>query len=236
MLALLVACAPDDEPTKRRAGTETAADTGEEEDGPCPTEMVLAGGVCIDRWEAFLLGQSPYEVPATGTANAASGEVPQGYISGVVAGEACAAAGKRLCTLDEWIGACAGTWPYGDVYVPDACNDTYAGGHPVVDYFGTSDGVWDTEHMNDPGINQQPGTLDPSGANPDCVTPEGVYDLHGNLHEWIADPDGTFKGGFYADGEINGAGCTYTTSAHDFAYHDYSTGFRCCRGGRSSRS
>ena len=30
------------------------------------------------------------------------------------------------------------------------------GGHPVVDYFGTADGVWDGVHMNDPGINQQP--------------------------------------------------------------------------------
>ena len=61
------------------------------------------------------------------------------------------------------------------------------------------------------------------------MSAEGVFDLHGNLHEWIADPEGTFKGGFYADGKINGLGCGYTTTAHDTAYHDYSTGFRCCR-------
>jgi sulfatase modifying factor 1 len=82
--------------------------------------------------------------------------------------------------------------------------------------------------MNDPGINQQPDTVDPAGANPECVTAEGIFDMHGNLHEWIADPDGTFKGGFYADGSINGPGCTYATTAHAFDYHDYSTGFRCC--------
>ena len=55
-----------------------------------------------------------------------------------------------------------------------------------------------------------------------------VVDLHGNLHEWISDPDGTFKGGFYADASINGSGCSYTTTAHSMSYHDYSTGFRCC--------
>ena len=186
----------------------------------------------MDRWEAHLAGWSPYEVPASGVAVSEAGEVPQAYISGEVAAAACAAAGKRLCTLAEWMRACEGPggtlYPYGDTYQPGACNDTYPGGHPVTDYFGTSTGVWDTQHMNDPGINQQPDTVDPAGANPGCVTPEGVYDLHGNLHEWIDDPAGTFKGGFYADASLNGPGCTYTTTAHDVGYHDYSTGFRCC--------
>lgn len=214
-----------------------SAETGSSEetahrDPTCPPEMALAGESCVDRWEAHLRGWSPYEVPTAGVAVSEAGAVPQGYISGEVAAEACAAAGKRLCTSEEWMRACQGPegtlYPYGDTYQAGACNDTYPGGHPVSDYFGTSSGVWDTEHMNDPGINQQPGTVDPAGANPGCVTPEGVYDLHGNLHEWIDDPSGTFKGGFYADASINGAGCTYTTTAHSVDYHDYSTGFRCC--------
>ncbi len=239
MLFLLLACAePDDgdqlksRPGRRDSGVaEDTADTAS--DGPCPPGMAQVGStLCIDRWEATLEGWSPYEVPSAGTATSESGVVPQAYISGEVASLACEAAGKRLCTLDEWMLACAGeagrTYPYGNTYDLYACNDTYGGSHPVVDYFGTSDGVWDTEHMNDPGINQQPGTVSETGEFEGCVTPEGVYDLHGNLHEWIADPSGTFKGGFYADAVINGAGCSYTTSAHDTSYHDYSTGFRCC--------
>jgi formylglycine-generating enzyme required for sulfatase activity len=194
--------------------------------------MALAGGTCVDRWEAGLVDQSPYEVPTDGVAVAEADRVPQAYISGEVAAAACAAAGKRLCTSEEWLRACAGdeghTWPYGDTYDPAACNDTYGGSHPVVDYFGTSDGVWDAEHLNDPGIDQQPGTVDAAGSNPGCVTPEGVFDLHGNLHEWVDDPAGTFRGGFYADASINGEGCAYVTTAHDVGYHDYSTGFRCC--------
>jgi formylglycine-generating enzyme required for sulfatase activity len=82
--------------------------------------------------------------------------------------------------------------------------------------------------MNDPGINQQPGTLARSGEFSECVSADGAYDLHGNLHEWVADADGTFRGGFYADAAINGEGCSYTTTAHSRSYHDYSTGFRCC--------
>ena len=50
----------------------------------------------------------------------------------------------------------------------------------------------------------------------------------GNLHEWIEDPRGTFRGGFYLDTRHNGEGCTYATTAHSVKYHDYSTGFRCC--------
>lgn len=241
----LVACAAPQTGSERHAGrggpadSDSAADTAVD-DGPCPAEMAQVGDtLCVDRWEGTLVDHSPYEVPTEGMAASEPSVSPQGYISGEVAESACEAAGKRLCSLDEWLTACSGsegrTWPYGDVYDPNACNDTYDGGHPVVDYFGTSDGVWDSEHMNDPGINQQPGTVAETGEFAGCVTPEGVFDLHGNLHEWVSDPAGTFKGGFYADASINGPGCTYTTTAHDFSYHDYSTGFRCCAEARPAQ-
>lgn len=238
------------------------ADGGAEEDGgaagdggdggstgPCPVGMVRvedallpAGEVCIDAWEAALEEQvdgawvaaSPYQVVGGRTVRAvpAQGAIPQGYISGDEAEAACQAAGKRLCSSEEWLSACQGpqgwTWPYADSYVDWACNDHYPGGHPVVDYFGTSDGVWDMDHMNDPGINQQPDTVAPGGAFTACLSAWGAFDLHGNLHEWVSDAEGTFRGGFYADAAINGQGCTYVTTAHGRDYHDYSTGFRCC--------
>lgn len=213
-------------------------------EGPCPPDMVVVDDAfCVDAYEGALEEQgedgawsaaSPYETVGDRVVRAvpARGIVPQGYISGDEAADACEAAGKRLCTSDEWLLACQGpdgsTWPYGDTYDADACNDTYEGGHPVVDYFGTSDGVWDGTSMNDPGINQQANTVDAGGENTSCVSVWGAYDLHGNLHEWVDDPEGTFRGGFYADAEINGEGCTYRTTAHTTTYHDYSTGFRCC--------
>lgn len=222
------------------ARVDTAADAGA---SPCPPQMArVAGTFCIDRFEAALEEQqgdgswraaSPYLVVGARTVRAvpADGIVPQGYISGAEAATACAASGKRLCTTPEWLAACRGpqghVWPYGDVHDPTACNDGYVGS-PVASYFHTSTGVWDAAHMNDPGINQQPGTVAPGGQFARCKSDWGVYDLHGNLHEWTAGPSGAFHGGFYADAKLNGPGCSYVTTAHAFGYHDYSTGFRCC--------
>jgi len=61
-----------------------------------------------------------------------------------------------------------------------------------------------------------------------CASDDGVWDMMGNLHEWTADPAGTFRGGYYVDTVLNGNGCLYATTAHDTSYWDYSTGFRCC--------
>lgn len=182
-------------------------------------------GLCMDRWEAFLVdisgptdaAWSPYFSPGARRmrAESAPGAVPQGYISGAQAAAACAEAGKRLCTRDEWELGCRG-----------ACND-FRAVHPVVELFGTTeDWIW--SELDNPCISQQPDTLARSGSFTDCATPEGIFDLVGNLHEWTAEPGGTFKGGFYVDATTNGAGCGYTTSAHSFSYSDYSTGFRCC--------
>jgi len=209
----------------------------------CPPQMALIDGAfCIDRYEGALerrdgdrwtlarrglpVGKRPVR------ARPAHGIRPYAYVSARGAERACANAGKRLCTSEEWLKACRGPrghrWPYGPSYSPDACNDTYPGGHPVIDYFDRRDGVWDEEHMNHPALNEQPDTVDPGGANAGCVSDYGVYDMHGNLHEWVADADGTFRGGFYGDASRNGVGCDYVTTAHHAGYRDYSTGFRCC--------
>ena len=239
--------AGDDDDTVPGDDDDTTGSTGDDDSeppGPCAPGTTLieedSTRFCIDTWEASCdeLGGgaqwSPFDA-VDGVDVVARSEVgvpPQGYISGDQAEAACEAAGKRLCTSDEWLLACQGpselTWPYGDQHQPGVCNDDYSG-HPVVDYFGSSEAwVWSYASMNDPGINQQPGTLAATGDHAGCVSAFGVFDLVGNLHEWVADSDGVFRGGFYVDVEINGPGCTYRTSAHGRDYHDYSTGFRCC--------
>jgi formylglycine-generating enzyme required for sulfatase activity len=204
--------------------------TGDVQEPSCPAGMVHIADFCIDKWEAFLEGQSPYEVPDSGVAATAKGVVPQAYISANVAAAACVAAGKRLCTSDEWLRACHGpagtTYPYGSIHDSTACNEGRTV-HPMKELFGV-DVDWMPDQMNDPRLNQLPNSLSPTGSYPACVSAEGVYDLHGNLHEWVADADGTFRGGFYVDAKINGEGCSYRTTAHGRSYHDYSTGFRCC--------
>ncbi len=223
---------------------DSGEDTGSGTPGPCPRGMAwIAEAFCMDRYEAAVEEEvggewtlaSPYQMLSGRTVRAVSqrGQVPQAYSSADQAAAACVLAGKRLCSDSEWVTACEGpdetVWPYGDDYIDGACNDDYDGVHPVVDYFGTTEDVWDSASMNDPGINQQPGTVAPGGDFSDCRSHWGVQDLHGNLHEWVDESSGVFRGGFYADGSFNGNGCTYVTSAHSRTYHDYSTGFRCCQ-------
>jgi hypothetical protein len=89
-------------------------------------------------------------------------------------------------------------------------------------------GGWGPLALNDPRLNQLPGTVAKTGAFPLCASDYGVFDMVGNMDEWTADPNGTFQGGFWLDTDLHGEGCAYRTIAHGFGYHDYSTGFRCC--------
>jgi formylglycine-generating enzyme required for sulfatase activity len=87
--------------------------------------------------------------------------------------------------------------------------------------------------MNDPRLNQTPKTVAKTGDYARCTNAYGVFDMVGNLHEWVMSSGRpTFRGGYYQDTHINGDGCAYHTTAHAAGYHDYSTGFRCCADAR----
>lgn len=218
-----------------------ALDAVDEARGACPAGMVsIEGSYCIDRYEASLLEMtdggeerrfSPFSTVGDHPVRAVSlpGVYPQGYISARQAKRACSASGKRLCKLSEWQRACRGPedkkYGYADERIPGRCNDD--GKNPVVTLFGLR---WDARTMNQPQLNQLEGTLSKTGEHEGCSNGYGVYDMVGNLHEWIADPNGTFYGGYYQDVSSfgHGDGCSYKTTAHAPGYHDYSTGFRCC--------
>jgi formylglycine-generating enzyme len=222
----------------------------------CPEEMAEVpsphpGGppFCMDRFEASVVeigtdGQERPHSPYQGVeglnvrAKSKKGVVPQAYVSQIQSAAACANAGKRLCGADEFETACSGGdpknnyYPYGgQVRMPGYCNE--GKGSAMVRYFGVDAYQWTYARFNDPRLNQMAGGLAPTGSFEKCVSPFGIYDCVGNLHEWGADPvdeqgRSRFRGGFYGDAENNGHGCQYVTHAHGPGYHDYSTGFRCC--------
>jgi hypothetical protein len=196
---------------------------------------------CVDRYEGSLVeitpeGErafSPYETVKGRHVRAVSraGVTPQAYVSRNEADAACRASHKRLCTEAEWTRACRGKkptkFPYGDERKAGYCNDS--GVPPLATYYpGGGPEAFGPDAMNDPRLNALPGTVSHTGAHTHCKSSWGTYDMVGNVHEWIDDPAGTFLGGYYLDTHINGDGCAYKTTAHDAAYHDYSTGFRCC--------
>ena len=214
--------------------------------GRCPPDMVFVGTrFCVDKYEGTLVEKladgttrphSPYQtpVPVDGTvyvARSVAGVVPQGYISAQQAQSACKAAGKRLCEPVEWRAACGGSegyaFPYGPTRAPGKCHDS--GSTPMLTYHAdTMKRGWGREELNDPRNNQLEGGLAKTGASPECVNDFGAFDMVGNLHEWTADVNGTFQGGYWLDTSQHGDGCAYRTIAHAYDYHDYSTGFRCC--------
>lgn len=214
--------------------------------GLCPPDMASINDIyCVDRYEASLLEILPNGDERTFSSYAPldghvvravsePGVYPRGYVSAVQAEQACGRSGKRLCKPAEWRNACMGpkhqTYGYSSGSEPGRCNDHGRSPMGVV-YAGESLGPrekWDWDRMNAPELNQVEGTLARSGEHAGCTNEYGVYDMVGNLHEWVADPDGTFQGGYYLDTQLNGEGCTYRTTAHSARYHDYSTGFRCC--------
>lgn len=184
---------------------------------------------------------SPYESVDNLVVKAVTkrGVIPQAHISRDQAEAACQNAGKRLCSDDEWISACKGKsptqYPYGDEHKAGVCNDSGVSSFNL--YFGV-DGAeapreaYNWANMNDPRLNQMKGTVAKTGGFKRCKGGYDVYDMVGNLHEWTSSPrgsKGTFRGGYYLDTHQHGDGCDYKTTAHSPKYHDYSTGFRCCK-------
>ena len=160
---------------------------------------------------------------------------PQGYVSRITARAACEDAGKRLCKIDEWVTACKGEqstrFPYGSTYVENACN-VHQPNHPAAILHGdASRGHWDPR-LNQLEVNGSP-LLRPTGGTPSCRSAwgdDGVYDMVGNLDEWVDDTKGTFMGGFYARDTVRG--CGSRVSEHPPVFFDYSTGVRCCTDAR----
>ena len=105
---------------------------------------------------------------------------PSTCISWFQANQACLLSGKRLLTNREWQGAAAGT--------PDP---------------GTDDGTSDS-NISDVGdaVN--------TGSRSNCKSSWGVFDMVGNVDEWVAD---------WADGAVN---CTDWTSQTGIAGGDLS--------------
>jgi len=156
---------------------------------------------------------------------------PNGYMNYDRSKEACESAGKRLCKADEWVKACRGEesrdFPYGDHYIQDKCN-VHRNVHAAEMLHGDA-----THFHTDPRLlailqNGRP-LLEQTGHRQACASKWGsdrIYDMVGNLDEWIDDPNGTFKGGFFSRGTTQG--CQASISAHPASYYDYSLGSRCC--------
>ncbi|MCB9549326.1 MAG: SUMF1/EgtB/PvdO family nonheme iron enzyme [Myxococcales bacterium] len=144
---------------------------------------------------------------AEGGACSRPGVLPWVNLTRAEAEAACAASGFHLCTDAEWQDACGGAerhwaFPYSAEHIPGRCNDHVSG----------------------------TGALQPTGAEADCRTPEGVFDLSGNVWEMTA--DGSRRGASWRVNAVmfrtEAARCdVFYVNAEAFYADDL--GFRCCR-------
>ncbi len=177
--------------------------------GQCKTAAVKKH-FCIDK----------YEYPNK------QGERPVVMKSWTDAQEICRTSGKRLCGDSEWTLACEGSkwlpYPYGRRRDARACNiDKQL---PHVDEKAIADPKRSAAEV------ARLWQGEPSGSRSGCVSPFGVFDMTGNVDEWVVNESGkpfrsASKGGYW--GPVR-ARCRPLTTAHGESFPFYQTGFRCC--------
>ena len=137
------------------------------------------------------------------------------------AGAACEAAGKRLCTAEEWMTACQGAIPVDDDGSGSVLDDPLEGrSYPYGAHYAAG-------YCHDSGDKDRTKAV-PTGSRAACRSPEGAFDLTGNVQEWVgSDPeDAVVMGGawYYEDK----ATCGQSGDTYGADWSSRTTGFRCC--------
>ena len=199
----------------------------------CPAGMVsIESQFCIDIYEASRPDATDKSYGFdTSVAVSRPGVMPWMVSDNQTASEACRAAGKSLCTEDQWYRACSGpsnsVYAYGNDYEPLVCNgiDTFCD-------CGEDTRCQDMDPCPFPGCHYECGgsfTLEPTGSFPDCTNGYGVSDMNGNLWEHVLGGDETrIRGGAFncADSETLHR-CDYIPGT----WKPSARGFRCCSTG-----
>jgi hypothetical protein len=199
----------------------------------CPEGMVpIERRFCIDKWEASRADATIDSPGADGTvATSRPGVIPWQVESNAEAAEACRAAGKSLCTEEQWFSACRGSaktvYSYGDEYNPLICNgiDTYC-------YCDSNQTCEGREPCPYPHCYHDCGAsfhVTPTGYLTDCTNDYGVFDMNGNVWEHVLGGDETrIRGGAFNCGDSR------TLHRCDYIPGDWepsARGFRCCAAG-----
>jgi protein-disulfide isomerase len=168
-------------------------------------------------------------VDASGKASSAVHQVPALRSSWYEAKAACEAAGKRLCTEQEWVTACQGAPAVDDNHNGQFADDMIEGNaYPYGDYH--DDGrCWDG-HDGGQAPDGTPWRPVFTGQMPGCATADGVYDMTGNLEEWVGEtPEKAVLLGGAFDTSEDHARCYRRFENFGPGYSSVRSGFRCCK-------
>ena len=180
------------------------------------TTMIQVNGANAPFWiDAYENG-----ITKSGKAIQVPGQVPA-RINWYDAKSACEKAGKRLCTEAEWVTACAGKPAVDDNNNGMFGDDTVEGNmYPYGAFYKV--GV-----CHDQGDKYQ-GKAVATGSKEECRTPSGIFDLAGNIGEWVSSDKEkiTLMGGHASSTER--AACNDRAYSPGAGRRNQTTGFRCC--------
>ena len=192
--------------------------------GEAPTQVHVTNGggdFWIDTFEG--------SVDASGKALSLHG-APPANATWYSAREACEAAGKRLCTTYEWVTACQGAVAVDDDGSGSFADDYIEGNQfPYADYYA---GGWchdnDQDKRDADGNVTRAGGPTRTGSKPRCGTGAGVFDLSGNVAEWVGatEADAVLLGGDYRAKDKTG--CFSPNPTWGPGHMNDRMGFRCC--------
>lgn len=136
---------------------------------------------------------------------------------------ACEASGKRLCTEAEWVSVCQDAAAVDDNKNGEFADDMIEGrAYPYGDYHEPGR-CWDDMK----GDEFRPVY---TGEMPACVTASGVYDLTGNVEEWVGEtPTSAVLLGGAWDTTNDNARCYRRNDSFGAGWSSVHTGFRCCQ-------
>jgi len=180
-----------------------------------PVRAVSHGGLAfqIDTFEASI---------ESGVATSGKHRVPALRVSWFEAQGACEAAGKRLCSEEEWLTACQGARAVDDDGDGEFADDMIEGtAYPYGDHHARMT-CWDGRT----GDQFRPVY---TGEMPACATVDGVYDMTGNVEEWAGtSPETAVLLGGAWDTAKDHARCYRRNDRFGAGYAAPRTGFRCC--------
>lgn len=203
----------------------------------CPNGMVsVRDTFCVDQYEASRLDATATNQGTDTTyATSRAGVMPWFPVEYAEANQACRAAGKRLCTVDEIQVACAGPaetiYPYGDEYSPSICNglDTFCNcDSPACGALAECPYPHCYNHGPDGTAGEGCGAalhLVPTGTFTGCVNAYGAFDLSGNLWELVDRGDGA---SWYVGGAYNCLNSELLHRCDGIQQNVSAKGFRCC--------
>ena len=134
---------------------------------------------------------------------------------------ACEKAGKRICTEEEWVSACSGE------PAEDNNNNGMWGDDDVEGRMYPYGGTYQPDNCHDQGDKYQ-GKAIATGTRDKCRTPSAIFDLAGNIAEWVGPTKdkATLMGGHSSSGEY--AACNQRAFIRGIGNRNATTGFRCC--------